>query len=80
MTAERPALTHHEARERWGVPDGSEGSVNDPRTHEEHGLEYNEKWVYFLPDGHKRLVYWHRYDCRGLLLEAPDGSVRAEPV
>ena len=70
-------LTHIEARNRWGLPDRSEGSVNDPRTNEEHGVRFNEKWIYLLPDGAKRLVYWHRYDCRGLLIEAPDGTVQA---
>ena len=70
-------LTHIEARKRWGLPDTSEGSVNDPRTNEEHGVRFNEKWTYVLPSGAKRLVYWHRYDCRGLLIEAPDGTVEA---
>ena len=80
MTAERLPLTHSEARERWGLPDDSVGNVNDPRTYQEHGLRYNEKWIYFLPGGGQRLVYWHRYDCRGLLVEAPDGSVRPESL
>ena len=73
-------LTHSQARERFGLPDASEGNVNDPRTYEEHGRKYNEKWIYFLSDGAKRLVYWHRYDCRGVLVENADGSVRVEPV
>ncbi len=89
MTAETPSplpsqqtlkLNHHEARERWGLPDESLGNVNDPRTREEHGVRYNEKWIYFLSDGGKRLVYWFRYDCRGLLIEAADGTVEAEPL
>lgn len=70
-------LTHIEARNLWGLPDASEGSVNDPRTSEEHGVRFNEKWIYALPDGAKRLVYWHRYDCRGLLIESSDGTVQA---
>ena len=49
MTAER--LTHAAARERWGLPDAQEGSVNDPRTLEENGVRHNEKWIYHLPDG-----------------------------
>ena len=69
-------LTHIEARKLWGVPDSSEGSVNDPRTIEEHGVRFNEKWIYLLDSGGKRLVYWHRYDCRGLLIELPDGSTK----
>lgn len=78
MTAS--GLTHHEARERWGLPDESAGNVNDPRTYEEHGVRFNEKWIYRLPDGGKRLVYWHRYDCRALLVEDADGSVHEERV
>jgi hypothetical protein len=73
-------LTHGQARARWGLPDASEGSVNDPRTLEEHGLLYNEKWIYLQAEGARLLVYWHRYDCRGVLLEASDGSTRPEPL
>ena len=62
MTAS--AFGHADARERWGMPDAWEGSVNDPRTRSEHGIRFNEKWVYSLPDGARRIVYWHRYDCR----------------
>ena len=81
MTASRPRrLAHHEARERWGQPDESVGSVNDPRSYEEHGIVYNERWTWFLPDGRKRRLYWHRYDCRGALLEAPDGRVEEERI
>ena len=29
-----------------GAPTDQVGSVNDPRTHEEHGLKWNEKWIY----------------------------------
>jgi hypothetical protein len=72
------ALNHALARKRWGAPDAWEGNVNDPRTREEHGIRFNEKWVYFLPDGSRRLVYWHRYACRGVLRETPDGSVAPE--
>jgi hypothetical protein len=71
-------LTHSRARERWGLPDAVEGSVNDPRERNEHGISFNEKWVYFGTNGEKRLVYWYRYDCRGVLREAADGSARAE--
>jgi hypothetical protein len=54
--------------------------VNDPRTREEHGLRHNEKWIYELPGGGRRLVYWHRYDCRGVCVEEPGGEVREESV
>ena len=73
-------LTHDLARERWGLPDEWEGSVNDPRTREEHGIRYNEKWIYFLLEGGRRLVYWHRYDFRGALVESADGSTREEDI
>ena len=85
MTAEsalatQGTLTHSLARERWGLPDEREGSVNDPRTLEEHGTRYNEKWIYFLPEGGRRLVYWHRYDFRAALVESADGSTHEENV
>lgn len=66
------------AVERWGEAEDVEGSVNDPRTREEHGIRFNEKWIYRLPGGGHRLIYWHRYDFRGALLEAPDGGVQPE--
>ena len=62
------------------MPDSREGSVNDPRTREEYGVRYNEKWIYFLRDGERRLIYWHRYDCRGVLVESPDGSIREDSL
>lgn len=74
------ALTHSSARERFGSPDAVEGSVNDPRERTENGISFNEKWTYFGADGSKRLVYWHRYDCRGVVREAPDGSTQPEPI
>ena len=85
MTAEADAggsarVTHQSARERWGEPQEWEGSVNDPRTREEHGIRYNEKWIYLLREGQRRLVYWHRYGFRGMLLELADGSVQQESV
>ena len=73
-------LTHHLARELWGEPDDWAGSVNDPRTREEHGIRFNEKWIYHLADGSHRLVYWFRYDFRAALRRAPDGSLEVEPV
>jgi len=69
------SLTHRSARDQYGEPDAWEGSVNDPRTREEHGIRFNEKWVYFLEGGSKRLVYWHRYGFRGMVIESPTGEV-----
>jgi hypothetical protein len=74
------SLKHRDVRDRWGIPDQSEGSVNNPRTREENGILFNEKWVYFLEGGGRRLVYWQRYDCRGVFREAPDGSIEAESL
>jgi hypothetical protein len=79
-TSGEPRLTHASARERWGLPDEQEGSVNDPRTREEHGLRFNERWIYRLPHGERRIVYWHRYDCRGVLRVGANGEVRPEPL
>ncbi len=76
MTAE--AISHGEARRRWGMPHASEGCVNDPRTREENGIRWNEKWIYSLDHGAQRIVYWHRYDCRGVLRVEADGSVAPE--
>jgi hypothetical protein len=73
-------VTHAGVRARWGEPDLWEGSVNDPRTREEHGVRWNEKWVWLLPDGARRVVYWHRYDFRGALLVSPSGEVREESL
>ena len=35
----------------FGAPTDQVGSVNDPRTHEEYGVKWNEKWVYLGEDG-----------------------------
>jgi hypothetical protein len=73
-------LTHHLARERWGQPDERAGSVNDPRNQEEYGICFNEKWIYFLHDGSRRLVYWYRYDFRGALVAFPDGRLEKASI
>ena len=82
MTAEQPnaGMTHISARGRWGQPDERSGSVNDPRVHEEHGIRYNERWVYHLERGKRRLVYWERYDFRGVVLEDANGRVTKEAI
>ena len=78
-TADEGPATRFAASERWGEPDEQVGSVNDPRTREEHGIRYNEKWIYLLPGGDRRLVYWLRYDFCGSVRIGRDASVRAEP-
>ncbi len=70
---------------RLGAPTDQEGSVNDPRTHEEHGLKWNERWVYRSQHGEAvervvRVVLWNRYDFLGVFRVEPDGSLQSEPL
>jgi hypothetical protein len=66
--------------EQLGAPTDQVGSVNDPRTHDEFGVRWNEKWVY--RDGREivRVVLWHRYDFLGVFRVEPDGSGEPEPL
>ena len=65
-----------------GAPSDQEGSVNDPRVREEHGVTWNEKWVYRGQDGKsvERVVCWNRYDLVGVFRLKPDGSAEAESL
>ena len=65
-----------------GAPNEQLGSVNDPRTSEEHGLKWNEKWIYLGEDGKsvERIVLWNRYDLLGVLRVATDGSAITEEL
>ena len=65
-----------------GAPTDQVGSVNDPRTTEEHGVKWNEKWIYRGEDGEtiERVVLWHRYDFLGAFKVASDGTVTPEEV
>lgn len=65
---------------RFGSPTEQFGSVNDPRTQEECGVSWNEKWLYRDPEGHgnDRLVLWNRYDLLGVFTLKPDGSVEPD--
>ena len=67
---------------RLGAPTDQVGSVNDPRTTEEHGLKWNEKWIYRADQGGaaERVVLWNRYDFLGVFRVEPDGSLRSEPL
>jgi hypothetical protein len=70
-------------REVWkllGAPTDQVGSVNDPRTQAEHGVRWNEKWIY--RDGREvvRVVLWNRYDLLGVFRVKPDGSAEHEPL
>jgi len=69
--------------QRWGTPQTTVGSLNEPREREENGVGFNEKWVYRLPrvepdDPCERLVYWHRYDFVAAFLVYADGRVARE--
>jgi hypothetical protein len=65
-----------------GAPADQEGSVNDPRTQLEHGVTWNEKWIYRGEDGKsvERVVFWNRYDLVGIFRVKPDGSAEAETL
>jgi hypothetical protein len=74
------SLDRGRAWKLFGAPTDQLGSVNDPRTHEEYGVSWNEKWVYRGGDGEavERVVLWDRYDLVGAFRVGPDGS--AEPI
>jgi hypothetical protein len=57
-----------------GAPTDQVGSVNDPRTHQEFGRKWNEKWVYLDADSGRvaKVVLWLRYDLVGAF--TADGS------
>ena len=68
----------------FGTPDEAEGSVNEPREREEHGLQFNEKWTYHHPrhdpaGAAERVIYWHRYDYVGSMIRPTgDGDWRVD--
>ncbi len=68
--------------ELLGAPTDQVGSVNDPRTRREHGLAWNEKWIYRPAhgEGRERVVLWHRYDFVGAFRVRPDGGLEPEPL
>jgi hypothetical protein len=63
---------------RLGPPTDQEGSVNDPRTREEFGVRWNEKWIYRRGAAVDRVVLWNRYDLVGVFRIGPDGEASAE--
>jgi hypothetical protein len=73
------SLDRGRAWKLFGAPTDQLGSVNDPRTTEEFGVKWNEKWVYRGEDQSVRqVVLWLRYDLVGAFRLKPDGS--AEPI
>ena len=65
-----------------GAPTDQVGSVNDPRTREEQGVKWNEKWIYRAERGLEieRVVLWNRYDFLGAFRVKPDGTLEPEPL
>ena len=93
MSAADRHVTRNRVVQRWGTPQLSVGSVNEPREHEEHGLRFNEKWTYRNPRGEgapagaplvarvcERVVYWHRYDFVGSMVVDATGRVEHEDI
>jgi hypothetical protein len=79
-TAPADRLTRREVWKRIGPPTDQIGSVNDPRTRDEYGVRWNEKWIYRNGREVERVVLWHRYDLVGVFRVRPDGSAEAESV
>lgn len=71
-----------EVWKKLGAPRQQLGSVNDPRTTEECGVRWNEKWFYADPagEGWDRVVLWNRYDLCGVFRLLPGGDFEADPV
>jgi len=65
-----------------GPPTDQIGSVNEPRTHVDYGVRWNEKWIYRAEHNQEieRVVLWHRYDFEGVFRVKPDGSAEPEPL
>jgi len=76
------ARTRQEVWNLLGAPTDQVGSVNDPRTHRELGVEWNEKWIYRGEDGEavSRVVLWNRYDLLGVFHISPDGEASPESL
>jgi len=60
-------VTRDRVWKQLGAPSDQVGSVNDPRTREDFGRKWNEKWVYLDEDGRSvdKVVLWLRYDLVG---------------
>jgi hypothetical protein len=76
-------ISRNQVVQCWGTPATTVGSVNEPREMEEHGLRFNEKWVYRLApatpeDAAERIVYWQRYDFVASRLVRKNGEVEPE--
>jgi hypothetical protein len=76
------SLDRGQVWKRLGAPIDQVGSVNDPRSQEEFGVIWNEKWIYRGANGKsvERVVLWNRYDLVGIFRLKPDGSAEAESL
>jgi hypothetical protein len=76
------ARTRQEVWKLLGAPTDQQGSVNDPRTTAEHGVRWNEKWIYRGEDGEAvaRVVLWNRYDLLGVFAVSPEGEATPESL
>jgi hypothetical protein len=85
MSAPEPVIRRNLIVQRWGTPQVTIGSLNEPRERAENGVTFNEKWVYRVPGhgteaAHDRIIYWLRYDFVASFVVEPDGRiVRADP-
>ena len=86
MSETAPTIRRNLVVQRWGTPQRTIGSLNEPREREENGVTFNEKWVYRLPrvepdDPRERIVYWHRYDfVASFIVGADDRVIREDPT
>ena len=60
-------MTRDRVWKKLGAPSDQVGSVNDPRTREDFGRKWNEKWVYLDAETSRvaKVVLWLRYDLVG---------------
>jgi hypothetical protein len=73
-------LARKDVWKKLGEPTDQIGSVNDPRTHAEHGVRWNEKWVYRDGKSVVRVVLWNRYDLLGVFAVDAAGQLTPEPL
>ena len=82
LSAAEPRVERAKVWKLLGAPTDQVGSVNDPRSFEECGVRWNEKWIYRdeESDAVDRIVLWHRYDFLGAFRVKPDGETEPEPL
>ncbi len=82
MSASEKRIDRARVWKLLGAPTDQVGSVNDPRTSEEHGVRWNEKWIYRAPEGQaiERVVLWNRYDFLGAFRMGPGGEAEPESL